>query len=367
MKKKLAIIGAAIGQFPLCKKAKSMGLETYCFAYEQGAYCKDIVDHFYPISIFEMDKIIEKCKELKIDGVVSNASDVTAEVVAYISGKLGLPGPDYRSLIQLRDKYYVRTITNQIEGLDSPLFYKYEGEDKKIYPCVVKPCKGGAKKGVSFVSNVSEFNEAVRYATIDSDTEVIVEQFIDGIELSVECISFKRKHYILQITDKDVSSAPHFVELGHHQPANLSDIVRNKIHNVIPQLLSVIGYDNGASHIELKYHGTELYLIEANLRGGGDCISNSLVFLSSGIDYLKCMIDITLNQFVGLKQTGPSKYAGIYYLCKQTEDLLHFFEKSKSCDWVVEEQIYSTELVESHSNYERNGYLIYQSDHKIIP
>ena len=82
IKMKLAIIGASTGQFPLCKKAKDLGIETFCFAYDKGAVCKDVVDHFYPISIFEMDKIVAICRDLGIEGVVSNASDVTAEVVA---------------------------------------------------------------------------------------------------------------------------------------------------------------------------------------------------------------------------------------------------------------------------------------------
>lgn len=48
MKKKLAIIGASTGQLPLCEKAKEMGLEVHCFAYEMGAVCKDVADFFLP-------------------------------------------------------------------------------------------------------------------------------------------------------------------------------------------------------------------------------------------------------------------------------------------------------------------------------
>ena len=78
MKKRIAIIGASTGQLPLCLKAKDMGLEVYCFAWPQGAVCKDYADHFVPISIFEMDTIVRYCQEGKIDVVVSNASDATA-------------------------------------------------------------------------------------------------------------------------------------------------------------------------------------------------------------------------------------------------------------------------------------------------
>ena len=48
---KLAVIGASSGQLPICLKAKEMGLEVHCFAWSEGAVCKDVVDYFHPVSI----------------------------------------------------------------------------------------------------------------------------------------------------------------------------------------------------------------------------------------------------------------------------------------------------------------------------
>lgn len=364
---KLAIIGASSGQLPLCLKAHELGMETHCFAWEKGAVCKSHVDYFYPISILEKDKIVEKCFALGIDGVVSNASEITAEVSAYVAEKLKLNGTPYRVLEQLHDKFFVRQLSKRVEGLSQPHFYEYEGDDLGLYPCVVKPCEGSAKIGVSFAKDVSDFRKAIEYAQDSSDGKIIVEEYISGKELSVESISYKGSHYIIQITDKDSSAAPHFVELGHHEPAQLPSVIKQKIEKIIPSLLTVIGYTDGASHIEMKYKGDELYLIEVNLRGGGDDISNKLVQMSSGIDYLRCMIEVALGVFQEPVQTAEPAYAGIYYLCKQTESLLPFFERAKKESWYVEGNIINRKLSESHSNYERDGYIIYKSNHKINP
>ena len=364
--KKIAIIGASTGQIPICKKAKSLGLETYCFAWEEGAICKDLVDHFVPISIFEEDKIADYCIREGINGVVSNASERTAEAVAAIAEKAHLNGTKYEVLMSLHDKHYVRFLTNNIEGLEVPRYYKWEGEDKGIYPCVVKPCVGRAKIGVSFVENSSDFAKAIEYAT-NGNANILVEEFIKGKELSVESISFHGKHYVLQITDKDSSSAPHFVELGHHQPAILPEEIRVKICHVIPLLLTKICYTDGASHIEIKYDGSKLYLIEVNLRGGGDEISNKLVQMSSGVDYLRCMIEVALDIFKEPVIVSKPAFAGIYYLCKQTQNYLPFFEQAEHHNWFVEGKVNNKNLKESHGNYERDGYLIYKSDHKILP
>ncbi len=341
-----------------------MGLETYCFAWEEGAVCKDLVDHFYSISIFDTEKIVEICQEQRIEGVVSNASERTAEAVSKIVEKLHMKGTPYSVLHALHDKYLVRSLTEHVDGLEAPRYYKYQGRDEGIYPCVVKPCEGAAKVGVSFVNNASEFAKAIAYAKEAGKDEFLVEEYIQGKELSVESISYNGQHYVIQITDKDSSGAPHFVELGHHQPAILPVAVEEKIKWVIPQLLTAIGYTDGASHIEIKYHGDTVYLIEVNLRGGGDEISNTLVQMSTGIDYLKCMIDVALDCFEPSVSEGTS-YSGIYYLCEQTAEILPLFTKAHSYSWCVRSEIYSEDLKESHSNYERNGYLIYKSDHKI--
>lgn len=364
---RLAIIGASIGQMPICQKAKELGHEIHCFAWPKGAVCKDIVDYFYPVSILEKDVIVEKCCELQIEGVVSNASELTAEVVAYVAEKLGLNGTPSTVLNHLHNKYFVRQLSENVKGLSKPKFYKYNGVDENIYPCVVKPCEGSSKAGVSFVNDEKGFNHALSYAEASTGGDIIVEEFIKGKELSIESISYKGEHQVIQITDKDSSEAPHFVELGHHQPADITSSLREKICVVIPRILNAIGYFNGASHIEVKYNGDDIYLIEVNLRGGGDNISNKLIQMSSGVDYLRCMIEVALDIYEKPVMVSKPSYAGIYYLCKQTQELLPFFENAHKFDWFVEGEIKSRELKESHSNYERDGYLIYKSDHKITP
>ena len=348
---KLAVIGASSGQLPICLKAKEMGLETHCFAWPDGAVCKEVVDFFHPISVLEKDLIVDQCRNLKVDGV---------------SEQLGLNGTPYSVLEKLHDKYQVRLLSDSIKDLSTPLFYRYEGIDKGLYPCVVKPCEGSSKVGVSFVQNKEEFSKAIEYSKAFAESDIIVEEYICGKELSVECISFEGKHHIIQITDKDGATAPHFVELGHHQPAIITLALKRTIENIIPELLKTIGYTNGASHIEMKYNDYGIFLIEVNLRGGGDDISNKLVEMSTGIDYLRCMIEVALGIFESPVKSSESSYAGIYYLCKQTEKYLPSFEQAKNKEWFVEGEIYNKELKESQSNYDRDGYLIYKSNHKII-
>ena len=298
---KLAIIGASIGQIEVCKKAKEIpNLETYCFAWEKGAVCKDLVDHFVPISIMEKDAIVDRCKALKIDGVVSNASDKTSLTTAYVAEKLGLHTTSYSQLLKIKDKNWVRQQTNNILGLTSIRFEKVNFQrikEKIFYPCVIKPITGAAKVGVNFLNSENDFN-TLQIDEALKESDFLIEEYIKGREVSVESLSYEGQHNVIQITDKISTGAPHFAELGHNQPADLPQHISEQICKLIPEILTAVNFTNGASHIELKISpDNRIYLIEINPRGGGGQISNRLVTLSTDCDYIKELINISIGSY----------------------------------------------------------------------
>lgn len=366
--KKLAIIGASYGQKELCIEASKKGIYTIGFAWKEGAVCRDLFSKFYSISITEKDKIVEICKKENIDGVVSNGSDLTANVSTYVSEKLKLNGNQYSNFLRAQNKFWIRSITNSIAGLSAVQVYLLENKDdasKIFYPCVIKPCVGHSKKGVCFAKDETDLEKAITYAQGVND-EIMLEEFVEGREISVEVLSYKKEHRIIQVTDKDTSGAPHFVELGHHQPALLSTEIKSKIFKIVPQILDAIKYENGATHIEMKIDKAEnIYLVEVNLRGGGDNISTKLIPLSTGFNYVAALIDIALEDFKFPDKIENQHYSGIYYLCEQTKDKIKYFI-NPSDESILESNISSQNLSESKTNYDRNGYLIYCGAKKLI-
>lgn len=361
----IAVIGASVGQRKLFVKAKGLGLRTIAFAWENGATSKDLADRFYPISIMETDEIVRICKEENVCGVVSNCSDITAEAVSRITTLMGLPGIPYDSFLNVKDKSFMRELTLDIDELSVPWYYLYHGEQPVSYPCVVKPCTGSSKRGVSYVHNEEEYFSAIKYAQDTTEGDIIVEEFIEGQEVSVEAISCKGQHYVVQITDKESTGAPHFVEIGHHQPSLLPFEVKEKIKRVVARILSKVNFGTGASHTEMKIRPDgRIYLIEVNPRGGGDEISNTLVEKSTDFDYVGAMLEAAAG-CLGTPVVHDVAFAGIYYLCSQTRDRRAFFMNAEGKDWLIEKDVKTYNLSESTSNYDRNGLLIYVSDHKI--
>lgn len=375
--KKIAIIGASYLQIPLVKKAKEMGLEVHCFAWAQGAVCKEFADFFYPISIVEKEEILKICQEVGIDGICTIASDVAAPTVAYVANKMNLVGNDYDAAVRANNKYQMREAFMKA-GVPCPKFmmiipetlHTYEVMDEIgefQYPMITKPSDRSGSLGVTKIMSPAEFYPAVELAMEKSfKHQAMVEEFIEGREISVEFISYNGLHYPLQITDKVTTEAPHFVELEHHQPSTLSDEMFTTIYDITKTALDAIGLTNGASHAEYKItNDGRIAIMEIGGRMGGDFIGSDLVRLSTGYDFVKGVIDIALGEFTEPVKT-LNMCSGVYFLCKETEHLMTIIENWQDNASFVVGEVTDTELRKVTCSADRSGYVIYQSLDKIL-
>lgn len=374
--KKLAIIGASYLQEPLVKKAKEMGLYTICFAWADGATCADICDKFYDISIVEKEQILKVCQEEKIDGISTIASDVAAPTVAYVANAMGLVGNDYEAAVCANNKYLMRQAFMKA-GVPCPKFMMVtpetihtpevvDGMRDFQFPMITKPSDRSGSLGVTKINMPSEQYPAMELAMSKSfKHEAMIEEFIDGREISVEFISYKGTHYPLQITDKVTTEAPHFVELEHHQPSTLSYEMFTKIYDITNTALDALGLTNGASHAEYKITKEgRIAIMEIGGRMGGDFIGSDLVRLSTGYDFVKGVIEVALGEFEEPNKT-INKHSGVYFLCRETERLKSTIEKWRDYPEFVEGEITDNELRNVTCSADRSGYVIYQSDTKI--
>lgn len=369
--KKLAIIGASYLQLPLVKKAKELGLETLCFAWENGAVCSSVCDKFFPISTKDEEEILRVCKIEGIDGVCTIASDVAAPTAAYVAEHLGLIGNSYESAVKANNKYQMR---EAFMRSDVPCpHYKMvtcAGEIDSghlVYPLIVKPSDRSGSLGVQKVENGRELKLAIENAiSLSFKKEAMVEEYIEGREISVEFISYKGKHYPLAITDKVTTGAPHFVELEHHQPANLTQSQYEEIYKLTKKALDALGITNGASHSEYKITSDgSIYIMEVGARMGGDFIGSDLVKLSTGYDFLKGVIMVALGVFEEPKIT-ENKCSGVYFLCKETEGLLPLIENAEKYPEIVKAEITDKMLRKIECSADRSGYFIYKSNSKFL-
>ncbi len=369
--KKIAIIGASYLQKPLVIRAKEMGLYTICFAWEEGAVCKEICHEFFPISITEKEKILKICDDLKIDGIISIASDVAVVTINYVANKLNLVGNSIESSRLSTNKYLMRQVFKEANIL-IPSFievgdnYNIDEIKKLKFPIIIKPVDRSGSKGITVLNSYKGIDQAVNYALNESFIKkVILEEFIHGEEISVEAISFNGNHRIITYTDKVTSNFPHFVELEHHQPSKFfnSDISK-KIRNIVLNGLNSLLIKNGASHSELIItKDKDIYLTEIGARMGGDFIGSDLVRLSTGYDYLSGVIEVSLGKF-NIPILDNVDYSGVYFYSSLTENVKDaYIEYSEN---IVQYSFDDKLKEELKQSADRSGYFIYQSKSKLI-
>ena len=366
--KKLAIIGSGRMAWIFGRNAKEMGIESHAFSFDDNCIAKESVSEHHLVNILEKDKILEMCRSIGINGVVAT-TELTVPVAAYVAEKMGLNGMPFEVAQVVTDKYRNRIACKNVIELSQPGFAEVQtlNEIKSLnfsYPIILKPTSKGGKKGISVVRNEDELSAAFELAKANSGScPIIVEEYIsDGQEYSVESLSFHGTHTVVQVTEKISSGPPHCVELGHHQPANLSREMRQKLEVAIEKGLAAIGVDNSTCHTEIKIVKDKIYLIEFNARPGGDHIAWPLTELSTGYPYIKGAIDIALNQLKPVEKSSLLKrYAGVYFVTTQSAYLKPLYDKCEEYTWLYKKNIVSSELqpLEHNDCYGTNSMMYY--------
>lgn len=327
MKKKVVIIGANDFQNPLILKAKELGYETHVFAWKDGSIGEKTADFFYPISIVEKEEILEKCREIKPDAILTIASDLATITVNYVASKLGLTCNSLECTEISTNKFKMRQAFKKA-NIPVP---KFEIVDENTnldilngmeYPLIVKPTDRSGSRAINKILKKEELSDAIKLAVENSfEKKAIVEEYIDGDEFSAESISFHGKHNFLTVTRKQTTGYPHFIETGHIEPAGLSEEIIEKIKSAILPALDSLKIENGASHAEFKItQNGDIRIIEIGARMGGDCIGSDLVKISTGYDYVKMVIDVALGKEPVLEKVSVPKIAVIKFIFNK-EDL----------------------------------------------
>lgn len=369
MRKKIAVIGANEPLLSHYRQARQLGYEIHSFAWEEGAVCKPYADFFYPISFTEKEKILAICREVGIQGILSFTLESALPTVNYIAYELNLPGNPPSCTAFTANKYTMREqlkrqnvrvpeyrLITSADDLEGPV-YKF--------PLIVKPVDSGGSRGVTKVYDTAGLKEAYKRALgYSGKGEVLVEQYIDGREFSIEYISHRGVHYPVAITDKVTTGEPYCVELEHHQPAEITAQQQEAIFRITEQMLSALEIYSSASHTEIRLDSKgDPYIIEMGARMGGDMIGSELVRLSTGYDYVKATIELACGDFTRPEIT-ESRFSGIYFLSADSSYVGPYLSHPDKHPEIVEVFRTSEELKDLKESADRSGYVIYRADKK---
>lgn len=230
-----------------------------------------------------------------VAGVMSWQESRTPQA-AYVAGGLGLPGGDQDAIARCRDKHLTRQALDAA-GVAQPRSVLVGTVEEALaaaerigYPVVIKPSDLAVSFGVIKVDSPQQMPEqyevtsAIKVPEIEGyRVRVLVEEFADGEEISVDCAVRGGRVQVLCVAHKTTGFAPYFIETGHVVDAG--DPLRDDpaLLALLQDTHTALGFGDGVTHSEIRFTSSGPKIIEVNARLGGDLIPY-LGLRATGVD-----------------------------------------------------------------------------------
>ena len=238
-----------------------------------------------------------------LQGVVG-VDDDTAVVAAAIARELGLVGNDVAAAHAARDKHEQRTLLAAV-GVPVPRFTRYGVDDDPrrlaagvSYPCVLKPLRLAASRGViradtpdAFVAAFERVKRILKDAGCetrdaggvegDASRYLLVEDFVRGREYALEGLLIAGELRVLALFDKpDPLDGPYFEETIYVTPSRLPADQQRAVAACAERAAAALGLREGPVHAELRVNASGPWVIEVAARPIGGRCSGALRFES---------------------------------------------------------------------------------------
>ena len=331
--KKIMVLAAGLLQIDVIEKAKSMGYYVLAVDGNPKAPGFNVADKAICADIVNEETMLKIARDEHVDGVIHPCSEVSMAVMGRINDELGLSGISREQAICATNKHLMRKAFEKGNAPSPKSILAQDAEDawsrlqnEFDTDAILKPSRNSGSRGIAKVSrnmDKGDFIRAYDEALSESrDHSVLIEQFIEGPEFSIEMIVWRGDIHVLTVTDKKTTGAPHFVELGHNQPSCFSATDVETLKAAAVAGVRALGVNNCACHAEAKLMNGKAYLMEVGARLGGDFISTELTHLSTGIDMVAAAIDVALGVEPDLSAKEVPKGVCIRYFCPKPGKLV---------------------------------------------
>lgn len=318
MAKKMMILGASALQVPAIKKAKEMGYEVISVDYDPEAVGFELADVKLVVSTLDQEEVLRQAQILEPDVVITSTSDGPVRTAAYVNEQLGKqPDLAYEDSLCATIKSYMRNRLKE-NHVPIPQYFIVHNETEFLEAVraikgdiIVKPADNAGSRGVVLVKknplngSMEPENVLEIYAYSRGNSRngtIMVEEFMEGEEVSVESMTVNGETTVITITDKMTTPPPYFVELGHVEPSRHPIELQEQIKEVAKQAVSAIRLQNGPAHTEIKLTKDGPKIVELAARLGGDFITSRLVPLSTGVDMVGSSVILATGGRVDLER-----------------------------------------------------------------
>ncbi|MEE0927939.1 MAG: ATP-grasp domain-containing protein, partial [Acutalibacteraceae bacterium] len=312
MKKALVLCGG-IPQIALIKELKSRGFTVLLADMNENVAARPYADEFHKVSVLDVEGVKNLAASQKVDCVLTVCADQVLQVTAEVSEALGLPCYiDFETAENVSKKSYMKEIfkKNGVPTSDFVILDKLDEE--KIahlrYPLIVKPVDAYSSRGVTKVTDKKDLSAAFDKAVgISRAGFAVVEEFVEGNEISVDVYVEEGKAHVLCLTDLyKIGEGGKFIINRSRIPATATAAVKEKIADAAQRIAHAFGLKNTPMLIQLISDGENISVVEFCARTGGG-IKFLMIKKFSGFDVVKAVADLTLGEKPHVEPFTPAK------------------------------------------------------------
>lgn len=297
--KKIMLLGGSRYIVPVIEAAHKLDCYVITCDYLPDNDAHKYSDEYCNISIIDKDKVLEKAKELKIDGIMSFACDPGVVTAAYVAEQMGLPFQgSYESTCILQDKGLFRKFLAD-NNFNVPNAKRYTDKKEPFkdidffnWPVIVKPVDSAGSKGVTRVDSPEYLDEAISIAIEGSHNGAfIIEDFLrfDGYHSSADPFTINGELKFVTYSDQlfDPEADNPYTPAMIIWPSSMKNEKQEILNNDTQRLMTLLNMDTGIYNIEscVDINGKP-YLMEVSPRGGG-CKIAEIQKLAFGIDLIE--------------------------------------------------------------------------------
>jgi len=305
---RLLVLGAGPAQLGLLEAARARGdLEAIAVDRDPRAAGFPLATERAVLSSEDEDAIDRLARARRVDGIVSPGADWPVGIAARVAQRMGLPHPiDARTGALATSKARQREAFAAAGVPHAGLLD--QGDAGLPVPCVVKAPDRQGQRGLTLVRSPGELGRALELARAESRSgAVLVEELVDGPEVTVNAVSVAGRFVPLTVTDRLTAEPPAFgVALAHVWPS---------LHDTTGPVaaagaaVAALGVREGPSYTQLRLgpYGPVVMEVAARLGGGHDA---ELCEAALGVDLNGLAIDAALGRPGTRLLQAPAPVAG---------------------------------------------------------
>jgi biotin carboxylase len=265
--------------------------------------------------------VLSVASKYKVDGVVTEQTDVAVLTAAYVAEKLGLPGIGYEVGRAATNKWLMRERCRKA-GISGPQYRKVQTLEEAVaaaheigLPVVIKPVDAQSSRGVAKIWDIAEIPKWFAMTrSYSREGSVLIEEMMTGPESSVETFIIGDRVIVLGICDKAKCPPPYSYDVRLTYPGFFSDDIIHEITVLNEKIIKAIGITMGITHAEyiVTTHGVRFLEIAA--RGCGARVATDLIPAMTGIDPIAARIRQAVGEEDGLAERTSDRAGVLEFL-----------------------------------------------------